>query len=269
MGASPDWSPTQQSRLDEWRVPRCVDIHCHCLPGVDDGPETTEDAIELCKALVADGVTTVIATPHQLGVYDGYNTAEFIRESLSSFTEELSAAKVPLEIVAGADVRIDERLTKFLESGEVLTPADRGRHLLLELPHQLFVDPLPAIQSLGQSGVQVIMTHPERHRYLVDSVGRIAAWVEAGAVLQLTAGSLVGDFGPIAKQEAWRLVHAGLVSLVATDAHDHKRRPPRLTAALDALAVELDEDAAREMCLINPLRVFEGEPITQPEHGSP
>jgi protein-tyrosine phosphatase len=108
------------------------------------------------------------------------------------------------------------------------------------------------------------MTHPERHRYLAGAVDRVATWVDAGAIVQITAGSLLGDFGAQANQEAWRLVRAGLVGLVATDAHDHTRRPPRLTQAFAALEPEIGADAARVMCIDNPLRVFQGEHLAIP-----
>jgi protein-tyrosine phosphatase len=261
MGNLPNWSQEQQARLDQGRVPRCVDVHCHCLPGVDDGPRTLDDALDLCDALVADGVTTVIATPHQLGSYDGVNTAASIRSAVVALAAELADADIPLEILPGADVRVDERLLRLLAADKILTAGDLGRHLLLELPHEIFVDPLPAIVSLGDRGVQAIMTHPERHRYLANGLDRIVEWVAAGAVVQITAGSLLGDFGGLANQEAWRLVHAGLVSLVATDAHDCRRRPPRLTAALAALDDEIGLAAAQQMCLENPLRVLQGEAL--------
>jgi protein-tyrosine phosphatase len=120
---------------------------------------------------------------------------------------------------------------------------------------------LGAIVALVERGVQPLMTHPERHRYLANSVERLQTWNEAGAALQITAGSLLGDFGSLARQEAWRLVHAGLVSLVATDAHDALRRPPRLTAAIEALADEIGAEGAQAMGVENPLRVFEGERV--------
>jgi protein-tyrosine phosphatase len=232
---------------------------------VDDGPETLDDSLDLCEALVADGITTVIATPHQLGVYDGYNTAELIREAVANLQAELAAADIPLELAAGADVRVDERLARLLENDKILTAADLRRHLLLELPHQVPVDPLPAIEALAGRGVQVIMTHPERHRYLAGALDRMTDWIDAGAVLQITAGSLLGEFGGLANQEAWRLVHADMVSLVATDAHDHVRRPPCMSLALKTLERELGADAARTLCLENPLRVLQGETITPPE----
>jgi protein-tyrosine phosphatase len=262
MPSPPNWSPTQLVRLQSGNVPRCVDVHCHVLPGLDDGPPTLVDALDLCDALVDDGVTTVIATPHQLGAYDGVNTAAHIRASVRKFAAELAREEIPLEIFPGADVRVDERLARLLDDDRVLTVADRRRHLLLELPHELFVDPLPAITSLQERGIQVIMTHPERHRYLHGATAPIAAWVAAGAVLQITAGSLLGDFGPHANENAWRLVHAGLVSLIATDAHDSQRRPPQLSAALDVLITEVGFETARILCLENPWRVFQGESLT-------
>jgi protein-tyrosine phosphatase len=215
----------------------------------------------LCEALVADGITTVIATPHQLGGYDHVNVAGRIRQAVADLSSELADAAIPLELAPGGDVRVDERLLRLLEADEILTAADGGRHLLLELPHNFLVDPMPIIVALEQRGVQTIMTHPERHRYLANADGRMAKWIEAGAALQITAGSLLGDFGPLANDVGWRLVHAGMVSLVATDAHDADRRPPCLTAALAALEQELGRDGARLLCIENPQLVFTGERI--------
>jgi protein-tyrosine phosphatase len=259
MDPSLTWSPSQQARLASAGASRSVDIHCHCLPELDDGPATLAESLRLCEALIADGVTTVIATPHQLGGYDRINTAAVIRDAVAALTAELDAAGLPLEIYPGADVRVDERLLRLLDSDQILTSGDRGRHLLLELPHEVFVDPLGAILALVERDVQPLMTHPERHRYLANSVQRLQSWVEAGAALQITAGSLLGDFGSSARQEAWRLVEAGLVSLVATDAHNVERRPPRLTAAIQALADGVGAHAAHAMTVENPLRVFAGE----------
>jgi protein-tyrosine phosphatase len=174
---------------------------------------------------------------------------------------ELEREGIPLEVFPGADVRIDERLGQLVDDDRAMTIADRRRHLLLELPHQLFVDPLPAIADLKSRGIQVIMTHPERHRYMHEAHDQVAAWVAAGAVVQVTAGSLLGDFGPRANDDAWRLLHAGLVSLIATDAHDFQRRPPRLSAAIEVLQAEFGLAIPRVLCLENPWRVFQGEPI--------
>lgn len=255
------WVRDQQKRLDEFDAPRSVDIHCHCLPGLDDGPATVEEAVALCEALTRDGITTVIATPHQLGRYDRTNSTPEIRRAVSELAALLNDRDVPLEIYPGGDVRVDERLPRLLDSGAVGTAADAGRHLLLELPHELFVDPLPTIDLLRERGLQPIVTHPERHRYLNGSIELPRQWVARGAVLQVTAGSLAGDFGPRALDHAWQLVIAGLVGLVATDAHDAVRRPPRMSAALHLLQQKIGAAAARRMVIDNPLNVIEGQVI--------
>jgi protein-tyrosine phosphatase len=264
MNAVPNgkWSAEQQRRLDAFNTFRCVDIHCHCLPGLDDGPVSLEEAIALCRALVEDGITTVIATPHQLGRYDRLNSAQIIRRAVTELAAELADREIPLEVYPGGDVRVDERLPRLLDSGEVGTAADAGHHLLLELPHELFVDPLPVIEMLRDRGVQPIMSHPERHPYLQGSNERPREWVDHGAALQVTAGSLTGDFGQRAFDHGWHLVVAGLVGLIATDAHDARRRPPRLSAALELLTERVGLAAARAMAIDNPLRVIEGKVIS-------
>lgn len=251
-------SPAQTARLEAWRVERAVDVHCHCLYGLDDGPRTLDESLRLCEALVADGVTTVFATPHQLGRFDGVNTSARVQQTLTRLRQELVAAGIPLELCPGADVRIDERLPRLVDQGDVLAAGPLGKHLLLELPHGLFVDPMPAIAALGERGIQVVMTHPERHRYLAGAMGRLRAWVAAGAAIQITAGSLLGEFGRNAQHEAWRLAEEGLVGLVASDAHD-AWRPPRMSAAIAMLADELGRDFARQTCLVNPLKAYRGE----------
>jgi protein-tyrosine phosphatase len=262
---SQKWLPEQQHRLEQFQVSRCADIHCHCLPGLDDGPASIEEALALCQALALDGITTVVATPHQLGRYDRLNSASQIREAVAELTAALASEAIPLEVLPGGDVRIDERIPRLLEMDEVVTVADAGYHLLLELPHDLFVDPLPMINLLREHGMQSIMTHPERHPYLYGTIDWATDWIKHGAVLQLTAGSLLGDFGGRAFEQAWQLIEAGLASLLATDAHDALRRPPRLTAALTALEERIGREAARLLAIDNPLRVLAGKPIDRTE----
>jgi protein-tyrosine phosphatase len=108
-----------------------MDVHCHCLPGLDDGPVNTPEALALCRDLVADGIRTVVATPHQLGRYEGRNGGPQIRAAVAQLQQALAQEQIPLVVLAGADVRIDERIPELLESGEVLAVGEAGRYLLL------------------------------------------------------------------------------------------------------------------------------------------
>lgn len=263
--ASDNWSRVQQERLDEYQTARTVDIHCHCLPGLDDGPADLDSAINLCEALVADGITTAVATPHQLGRYDRLNSAADIFAIMLDLTRELEARHIPLEVMPGGDVRVDERLPKLLDTGEVIPLADAGRHLLLELPHELYVDPVPVIDQLADRGLQAVMTHPERHPYLSRRLDWADRWLAHGACLQITAGSLLGEFGGRAYDVAWLLVENRLASLVASDAHDARRRPPRMSEAMRILTQRVGPELTRAIAIDNPLRVLSGETIPIPQ----
>ena len=251
--------PTQRELLEQFQVEQVVDIHNHCLPGLDDGPASMGDALELCRAFVGGGVTTVIATPHQLGRYDGRNSPEQVRRSVEALNEQLREEAIPLNVVGGGDVRIDERVLQLLESDDISTLADDGKYLLLELPHDVFFDIGPVIQIMRSRGVVPILSHPERHGGLVRNLDILGRWIDVGAVLQVTAGSLIGEFGREAHTAGWELIARGQVALVASDAHDTRRRPPRLSQAIELLGSQIGMDRTRLMCIDNPLRVLRGE----------
>ena len=179
---------------------RFVDIHCHCLPCLDDGPAERSEAIRLCQALVDDCISVVIATPHQLGRFNGFNDAAKIREAVSALNEDLESNNISLTVMQGADVRVDERICQLLESDEVLTLADGGRYILLELPHEIFIDIEPLLIDLSSMGIQAVISHPERHCVAVKQYKTLLKWLNTSACLQLTAGSLLGDFGLTAQE---------------------------------------------------------------------
>ncbi|MBM4036918.1 MAG: hypothetical protein FJ290_00260 [Planctomycetes bacterium] len=259
-------SPAQRSRLERFAATECVDMHCHCLPGVDDGPATVGEAIELCNALVADGVTTVIATPHQLGRFDSTLTADDIRHAVVELSAALSARGIPLVVEAGADVRVDERIPALLDAGRLVTLADSGRYLLLELPHDTFINIQPLLAEIVARGVTPVLSHPERNVFLARRPEAMSPWLEGGALLQVTAASLLGHFGPLAEQVAWHWLATGAAALVASDAHDAAARRPCMTQATEAIARRLGEPAARRVCVLNPALLLDGEPVRAARH---
>lgn len=252
----------QRERLNRFGSDECVDVHCHCLPGLDDGPATAAEAMALCRALAADGITTVIATPHELGRYDGNGQAAEIRRAVSRLNAALAAEGVPLNVLPGADVRLDERIPALLAAGRLLTLADRGKYLLVELPHEVLIDLRPLIEELALRRVKVILSHPERHMLLVSQVHAVMPWLQAGAVLQITAASLLGEFGSAAGRAAWYWLRVGAATLVATDAHDTVGRGPRMSEAFDLVTDRLGRAFARRVCIENPLCVRYGQDIT-------
>ncbi len=249
---------TWPERFDQEKY---VDIHCHCLACVDDGPATTNEALALCRGLVNDCIANVIATPHQLGRFSDCNEAAQIREAVFILNEELKSNNIALTIMPGGDVRVDERICQLLENDKILTLADGGRYILLELPHQVFIDIEPLLVELACLGVQAVISHPERHPVLAKQPKILLKWLAHSAHLQVTAASLLGDFGVVAQSAAWRFLSSGWVSFVATDSHNLDSRRPRMKDAFEHISIRLGETVARLVCIENPLRVLEGQDI--------
>jgi protein-tyrosine phosphatase len=236
-----------------------VDIHCHCLPGLDDGPATMSESLALCRALVNENITTVVATPHQLGRFSECNEAAQVREAVLTLNEKLKSNDIALGVMAGADVRVDERICQLLEADKVLTLTDGGKYILLELPHEVFIDIEPLLADLGSMGIQSIISHPERHPGLTKEPDILAKWLERPAHLQVTAGSLLGCFGSATEKFGWGLLGSGRASLVATDCHNLDGRRPCMKAAFKRISDRLGETVARLVCIENPLRVLKGQ----------
>jgi protein-tyrosine phosphatase len=238
-----------------------IDIHCHCLPAVDDGPSTLSESLSLCRALADDCISDVIATPHQLGRFSDCNEAAQVRDQVAALNEELESNGISLKVVAGGDVRVDERICQLIEADKVLTLADGGKYILLELPHEVFIDVEPLLFGLSSLGIQAIISHPERHHVLAKQHNMLLKWLAQGAHLQVTAGSLLGGFGPMAQREAWHFLGSGWASFVATDAHNLDDRGPCMKAAFKHISIRLGETVARLVCIENPLRILEGRNI--------
>lgn len=261
-------SETGSLRAENLQDQPFVDIHCHCLAGADDGPDTEAQSLALCQALAADGISRVIATPHQLGRFSGCNEPAEIREAVSSLNQELRRHGIVLHVFVGGDVRVDERLCAMLDTDCILTLADGGRYLLLELPHEILIDIEPLLEELSCRGVEAILSHPERHLVLAKQPGIVLRWLEHSVHLQVTAGSLLGEFGPVAEKAAWQLLSHGWASLVATDAHGLHRRRPCMRAAFERIRLRLGEQMARLACVENPARILEGRPLESIESPS-
>lgn len=238
-----------------------TDIHCHCLPFLDDGPLTMNESIILCRALAKEGIETVIATPHQLGRFENQNCAEKIRESVKKLNGVLHKNNISLKVVPGSEVRIDERICELIEADRVMTLADGNKYILLELPFKTFINIEPLIKELNSMGIRSIISHVERIEPLVAQPGVLLKWLEHSVYLQITASSLLGDFGLKIQKAAWNFLDSGWVSFVATDSHDVDFRRPRMKDAFNIIRKKSGEGIARLVCIENPERVVNGEII--------
>lgn len=242
-----------------------IDLHCHILPGLDDGPSSVEEALEMCRIAVEDGIRTIVATPHMLnGMFQVDRQA--VLESVQGLSRNLRKEAIPLQILAGADVHLDQSVPACLARGELVTVADLGRHLLLELPQDIV--PEGAAELLFQiqlKGVTPIITHPERNVAIQQNPSILHDLIRAGSLTQITAGSLTGDFGSRARRCSLRLLTSGTVHLVSTDAHNTGRRPPRLSEARKVVEEEAGREEAERVFQERPARILEGAHVEVPE----
>jgi protein-tyrosine phosphatase len=230
---------------------KMFDLHCHILPGIDDGAADLKTSLAMAQIAVADGIQTIACTPHIYpGLYE--NTAPGIRAAIAKLQAELDRRAIPLRLVEGADVHLEPGLAGSIETGRVPTLAG-SRYLLLEPPHHVapprFQD---SVFDLIVAGYVPVITHPERLTWIEDHYPVFAQLVEMGAWMQLTSGSLTGRFGRRPKYWSERMLDDGLVHILATDSHHFETRPPLLAEGRDAAAAVVGAKEAEHMVTMRP-----------------
>ena len=255
---------------------KMIDLHNHILYGQDDGAETLEESLQMCRISYHDGVRTIVATPHILpGIYEND------RSMILAKVRELSTALVhselrtpnselSLTILPGADVHFSSDLLERLERKEVLTVNDQGRYLMVEFESQGI--PYMAEEALFQmltKGIVPIISHPERNMEIGKKPKRYYEMVRMGCLGQVTAMSLTGEFGSEIKRSAEKLLAKRLIHIIASDAHSPDRRPPILSAGVKAAEKIVGIEEARKMVTEYPKALIEGRRPDVPEPLSP
>lgn len=238
-----------------------VDIHCHLVPGIDDGAQSWEQSLLMAAMAAADGIRTIVVTPHQLGNY-AHNHGQTIRTRAGELQQLLDNHGIALRVVPGADVRIEQGMVEKLGSGEVLTLADHRKHVLLELPHELYFPLEEVLESLRRVGIVGILSHPERNQGLLKQPRLLPPLVDRGCLMQITCGSLLGTFGTLPKQLAEWMLSEGLVHFLATDAHGPSARRPLMKHAFERAKRLVGEEVAMDLCCRNPAAVAAGRDVT-------
>ncbi len=241
-----------------------IDIHTHILPGVDDGVKTDDEAIEFARMAAADGVRTIVATPHCKEGFFFIQRAEVL-DAVERLRGLLAAAAVDIEIIPGAEVHIGPDLVERIRDGRAPTLGNNGRTLLLELSlSQYPVELETLVFQLKLAGVVPILAHPERVRFFQDDIRRYESVIRLGAYGQITTGSITGAFGEEVQEFSKELLRKRLVHVLASDAHNVRRRPPVLSRAIDAMAPIVGDELARRMADDIPKALMNGEEIELP-----
>lgn len=217
-----------------------IDIHTHILPGLDDGATDLNDTLDMARAACAEGITTIIATPHHAnGTYT--NLANDIAKHTLSVNERLRAEGVPVTVMAGQEIRVHDDLLEAWHRQELLPLAGSG-YVLLEMPSSRIPKSMgELIHELNVMKLKPIIAHPERNAEVVQHPERLAELVEAGAFAQVTTHSLLGGFGRKIEQSAWTLLKKGYIHIVSSDAHHIERRGFRLGEAYAAIERTMGE----------------------------
>ncbi len=236
-----------------------IDLHCHMLPGIDDGAPDLDTALAMARLAVADGITTVACTPH---IYPGLypNTAAGIRAAIAVFRERLAEADIPLQITYGADTHMIPDLLGRFRDGSVPT-LHGSRYFLLEPPHHAAPSRLEEfVFSLVAAGYVPIVTHPERLTWIEGRFETFRKLVKGGTWLQVTAGSLTGRFGRTAQYWGEQFLEQGLVHILATDAHGVERRAPLLAEGAQAAERWVGAEEALRCVWTRPQAVLANSP---------
>jgi len=264
-----------------------IDLHAHILPRLDDGAESLEESVEMCRISYRDGVRTIVATPHILpGVYKndrstiltktqelneaieefGVESSEYGMKNLDSkiscnLNSELRThhSKLPLVVLPGADVHFSQNLLQLCEDGEIVTVNDDGRYLMVEfdsmsLPYQ----GEEVLFQLISCGIIPVITHPERNLEIARSPKRYYQMIKMGCLGQVTAMSLTGEFGSEVKRVAERLVAHRLIHFIASDTHSVHERPPLLSPAVREAEKLVGREEAHKMVTEYPRALLEG-----------
>jgi protein-tyrosine phosphatase len=238
-----------------------IELHFHCLPGIDDGPADWSEAVALCRAAADEGTGTIVATPHVL-------RDPWLNEDPKARDAQMSKLNALLggrpAILPGCECWFTSDMLELLEKGDAgpLTTLNRGRYLLVEFPP----GDVPsragaAFHELGLIGVTPVVAHAERNLAFARSPARLGDLVERGAMVQVTAASLLGELGLEVQKAAVGFFEAGMLHLVASDAHSLDFRPPRLAAARDWVRRSWGDEVEAALFDLNPKAVLASQPL--------
>ncbi len=234
-----------------------VDIHSHILPEVDDGPKSWDVSVAMCRAAAADGITHMVATPH---ANDRYHYDRKHLQGVVAQLQKLAGDQPVLSL--GCDFHLSYDNIQDALANPTRYVIEGTRYLLVEFSnYSVPQQTTDSFHKLGDRGITVIITHPERNPILRDSLQRVVEWAEQGCVIQMTGSALTGFWGERTRRAALWLLERQAVHVLATDAHDTEKRVPVLSSARDAAAEICGRDIAEALVEGNPRAIISNQPL--------
>jgi protein-tyrosine phosphatase len=237
-----------------------VDIHCHLLAGLDDGPRTEDEAISMCRLAYAEGVRMVAATAHQNEDWPSV-TPDRIRKAAHGLCNKLRELGLALTVFPSAEVMAHPAIESSWRKGELLGLAGRSEYLLLEMPHELFVDLGETVKNFRQAGVRPILAHPERHEELLHDPGRIERLIRLSCLVQVSSSSITAPADSRTAKALRSWVRRGVVHLLGSDGHSLLKRPPKLADAYRQICHWAGNAVADRIASTNGFAILQGLPL--------
>jgi len=234
-----------------------VDIHSHILPEVDDGPKSWDVSVAMCRAAAADGITHQVATPH---ANDRYPYDREYLQGLVAHLQQLVGDAPKLSL--GCDFHLSYENIQDALAHPARYVIEGTRYLLVEFSnYSVPQQTTDSFMKLGDCGITVIITHPERNPILRENLQRVVEWAEQGCVIQMTGSALTGFWGERTRRAAQWLLERQAVHVLATDAHDLEKRVPILSTSRDAVAEICGQEVAEALVELNPRAIITNQPL--------
>ena len=240
-----------------------ADLHCHLLAGLDDGPRTDHDALEMCRIAHAEGVRSVAALAHQSERWSAV-TPDSIRQASCKLRKQLAEAGLDLTVFPAAEVMVGSHLETALAEGQLMTIADRQQFLLVEMPHGITVDIRPLVKVLRQRGIRPVLAHPERCPELLHDEGRIEELVRHGCLVQVSSQSVTHPKASEDRRAVKAWFQRGIAHLVGSDGHSPTGRTPRMADAYRQVCRWAGTTAADRVFSTNGTAILHGLPLRVP-----
>ena len=243
-----------------------IDLHCHILPGLDDGPSDVAESIEMARLAVSDGIQTIVATPHTLNQIHSNPLSE-VDASVSRMQRILHKEQIAIDLLPGSDVQLCRGMVNRILNREVATINGNKRYILVEFPFMAVPNGAnEEIFQLKLHNITPVITHPERIPAFQHRMDILHKLVTMGCLIQVTAMSITGEFGKGIMESAHMLLNLRMAHIIASDAHSARKRPPILSHAVEVAAGILGSmSEAEAMVMDRPRAVIDGKPVEVPD----